>query len=190
MYHTIRDFCLVVGLMNYSPVNYNTWYQAFSLPLISALQGGCYNVLSLLSCGSLKLLWCDILGFWVLMDISTTLQIYPVFLKSMWDPDLLHATVHILKQSLLNHFKFLSINSIQLYAVLQLFYPIKAKTFLSTTLSVMFHDKIISKILWDHFLFLLVIYVCQQKIRERMETILYIVVKDFSIILKIFSKAS
>lgn len=63
-YHTIRDFCLVVGLVNYNPVNYSTWYRAFSLLLTTALQGGCHDVLSLLSCCWLEPIWCGILGFW------------------------------------------------------------------------------------------------------------------------------
>lgn len=118
----------------------------------------------------------------MLMYISTILQIYPVFLYPMWGPNLLHAIVHILEQNFAERFKFLSINSIQLCTVLQLFYAIKAKAFLCAILSVMFHDKMISKIFRDHFLFLLVIYVYHytkrfwytsipeyQKIRDRIE---------------------
>lgn len=63
-YHTIRDFCLVVGLMNYNPVNCNTWYQAFSLLQTTALQGGCHDALSLLSSCWLEPMLCDILKFW------------------------------------------------------------------------------------------------------------------------------
>lgn len=85
-YHTIRDFCLVVGLMNYNSVNCNTWYQAFSLLLTTALEEGCHGVLSLLS-------WCDWNSYGVissgsgmLTDISTRLQIFPAFLNPMWAP--------------------------------------------------------------------------------------------------------
>lgn len=116
--------------MSYSPLNNVSWYKYVHNHWLNLYKEG---VMTCHSCHAVK--WKSYvliqLSSGMFTNISTILWIWSLFHNCMWGLGYFAAYRYVYSESLLSCFKFLSIKSMQLYIVLHLWYPIRAKAFLN-----------------------------------------------------------